>query len=247
MLDCYYMNVSCDCSKEQSLALYEGLSRDRRERVDRLKDEGATNKQIVIGAFLQHCLSGYIGVIPSQIKFEYNEQGKPYVPSGVHFNMSHSGDYVVLAVSDYPVGIDIERLRHKRLSVAKRFFCREEYEDIINAGGEKEQDRRFLEYWTIKEAYVKYMGKGLSIPLNSFRILMSDTGTNEKGICVQMDGNSQVLCEKGTDDNDVCIRAFYLNDDYNIAICSEKQAMSCEMDVVFNASNVKMICLNDIL
>ncbi|MBR1598366.1 MAG: 4'-phosphopantetheinyl transferase superfamily protein [Lachnospiraceae bacterium] len=247
MLDCYYMNVSCDCSKEQSLALYEGLSRDRRERVDRLKDKGAAHKQIIIGAFLQHCLSGYIGVMPSQIKFEYNEQGKPYVPSDVHFNMSHSGDYAVLAVSDHPVGIDIERLRHKRLSVAKRFFCREEYEDIINAGGEKEQDRRFLEYWTVKEAYVKYLGKGLSIPLDSFRILMSDSGANKKEICVQINVNSQVPCEKGTDDNKVCISAFYLNEDYNIAICSEKQAMPCEKDIAFNSSNVKNICLSDIM
>lgn len=247
MLDCYYMNVSCDCSKEQSLALYEGLSRDRRERVDRLKDEGAANKQIVIGAFLQHCLSGYIGVIPSQIKFEYNEQGKPYVPSGVHFNMSHSGDYVVLAVSDHPVGIDIERLRHKRLSVAKRFFCREEYEDIINAGGEKEQDRRFLEYWTFKEAYVKYLGKGLAVPLNSFRVVMSDSGADEKKICTIENVDPQLTRSEVTDHNETCIKTFYLNDDYNIAICYEKKAMTYEMDAVFNGTNVKMICLSDIL
>jgi phosphopantetheine--protein transferase-like protein len=132
------------------------------------------------------------------IRYGYGPQGKPYLDCGImnnqrggglqekphmegegerlEFNLSHSGKYAVLAVSDQPVGIDVERMKKNRLSVAKRCFCPEEYEDIVQAGDEWQKNIRFLEYWTMKEAYVKRTGEGLRIPLNSFRILREDNG-----------------------------------------------------------------------
>ena len=74
------------------------------------------------------------------------------------------------AVSDSLIGIDVERRKRDRLAVARRCFDKKEYEDIRSAHTEQEQDMRFLEYWTMKEAYVKYLGEGLRIPFHSFRI-----------------------------------------------------------------------------
>ena len=221
MLDCYYMNVSCDCSKEQSLALYEGLTHDRKKRVDKLRNKTMADKQILISAFLQRCLSGYVDEAPSQIVFEYNEQGKPYIESGVQFNMSHSGDYVVLAISDRAVGIDIERIRHNKLSVAKRFFCEEEYEDILNAGDEHDRELRFLEYWTMKEAYVKYLGKGLSVPLNSF-----------------------VIKKVPEEDKSVCILSTHFKEDYNISLCYRRESNS---DNLLDEDLIKEVRLDELL
>ena len=242
MLECYYMNVNRDCSKEQSLALYESLQRDRKEKVDRLKKKNLADKQILISAFLQQCLAKYVDIPPSELEFKYNEQGKPYIEDGIYFNMSHSGEYVVLAVSDYPVGIDIERIRANRLSVAKRCFCVEEYEDIINAETEEEQNNRFAGYWTMKEAYIKYVGKGLLIPLNSFRIVRSmneNTPGNiiiEKGDSDAIDPNDQMMENK-----EIYVISNKFDSNYYISICCERKAVfngEDLYDVIGNASNI---------
>ena len=238
MLNCYYMNVNCDCSKEQSLALYESLSSDRRKKVDTLKNEKIAGKQIIIGSFLQYCLSPYINVPPSQIEFEYSEQGKPYIKSDINFNMSHSGDYVVLAVSDDPVGVDIERLRHGRLLVAKRFFCEEEYTEILKYSDENEQDKCFLEYWTMKEAYVKYLGKGLSVLFDTFMI-SRDTGEGMPLKVFVKEHTSRERADGWKEDKTAAMYTYYLNKNYHMAIC-------CNREQCFT-NNLKEIYLSELL
>ena len=109
----------------------------------------------------------------------------------------------MLAISDTPVGIDVERLKKERLAVAERFFCKEEYEDILKVEG-LERESRFLEYWTMKEAYVKRTGNGLYTPLNSFLI-------NRVG-----GGLSTVAQE------DIYFGTFFLEEQrYCVSVCSE--------------------------
>lgn len=182
MLRCYYMDISCDCSLEQSQALYGFLPEERQTGIDKLKNAALAKKRILSGAFLQYVLSLTLDIPLERISYQYGEYGKPALSGGVvpgsrgwtgdkiEFNLSHSGKYAVLAVSDAAVGIDIENGKRNRMTVAKRCFCREEYEDIATATTEAERTRRFLEYWTMKEAYVKYLGEGLHIPLSSFLI-----------------------------------------------------------------------------
>lgn len=107
---------------------------------------------------------------PMQIEFDYNEHEKPSLRNNpkAHFNISHSGDYVVVAFSDCPVGIDIEKNKGNRLKVAKRFFTREELDDLFALAEEKEQIDYFYQLWTLKESYMKMIGKGISMSLSSF-------------------------------------------------------------------------------
>jgi 4'-phosphopantetheinyl transferase len=85
----------------------------------------------------------------------YSEKGKPeFEPSNVHFNISHSANYVACAIADSPVGIDIEGGRKVNRSVAKRYFTEEEIESIHS-------DEDFFKIWTFKEALGKYTGEGL--------------------------------------------------------------------------------------
>ena len=222
MLDCYYMDISGDCSKEQSLALYEILSLDRRNRIDKLKDPRIAAKQLKAGAFLQYVIGNHIGVPAQDVEFAYNEYGKPMLKKpgcndesqsmDLHFNLSHSGDYAVVAISDKPVGIDIERKRKDRIKIARRCFCREEYEDIISRNDELSREEKFLEYWTLKEAYIKYAGKGLAIPLNSFLVVDNNDGYT----IVPVEDNVQL-------GNDVLLYSFKLNQDYRISICVSKE------------------------
>lgn len=104
-----------------------------------------------------------------------NEYGKPYyiIPADFHFNISHSGDWVTAAVSDHPVGIDIEHIQPISLDIAARFFSPEECLAIHNTSAEKQMDL-FYRIWTAKESYIKYIGQGLSLPLDSFSVICAD-------------------------------------------------------------------------
>ncbi|MBQ6223023.1 MAG: 4'-phosphopantetheinyl transferase superfamily protein [Solobacterium sp.] len=118
---------------------------------------------------LRKCLKdlGYTGI---HLQYTYGRYGKPYLENypGLYFNLSHAGDYVILSVSDTETGCDIEKIRDIDLTVARRYFCKEEYEDILRDPGK--QKEVFFRYWTLKESFTKILGQGLLLPMNAFRI-----------------------------------------------------------------------------
>ena len=89
-----------------------------------------------------------------------------------HFNLSHSGPWVALAVGERPVGVDVECFRENRNTeaLAKRHFTPEE--QAFAAGSQE----RFLRIWTAKEARIKWDGTGLRTPLSSFCVLDNEMG-----------------------------------------------------------------------
>lgn len=185
MLKIFYMDIGCDCSDEQSQAFLQYLPKERQVQIEKLKNYELAKKKILAGIFLQYGISQVTGVDITQIRYGYGKQGKPYLdlnqmkcnlPFGLEFNLSHSGRYAVLAVSDKPVGIDIEKLKENRITVAKRCFHEKEYEDIMSQTDEAGRDYRFLEYWTMKEAYVKWTGDGLRLAFDSFVITHGNVG-----------------------------------------------------------------------
>ncbi|WEG19172.1 4'-phosphopantetheinyl transferase superfamily protein (plasmid) [Alkalihalophilus pseudofirmus] len=126
-----------------------------------------------------------------QIHFEYNSYGKPFLTgiSDIYFNVSHSAEWVVVALSTARVGIDIEEIKMLDYrSIAERYFSNIEAKDIL-----KKKDNQQLEYfyilWTLKESFVKNSGWGLSKPLNSFSITI-----NKKNAYVLND-NGQISTE----------------------------------------------------
>lgn len=88
------------------------------------------------------------------------EEGKPYFPSlpALCFNLSHTGPYILCAVSSKPVGVDIEQLRPRRDSLPRYAFTQEEYAQYEALGGDWPA---FYTLWTRKEAWCKYTGEGL--------------------------------------------------------------------------------------
>ena len=96
-------------------------------------------------------------------------QGVP----AVYFNLSHSGDYIVCAVSDQEVGIDIQQMGKGRLSLAERYFHPNEVVQLKQATTE-EQGLLFYRYWAAKESFLKYIGTGLSGSLSAFEILFTE-------------------------------------------------------------------------
>ncbi|MED0939949.1 4'-phosphopantetheinyl transferase superfamily protein [Bacillus mobilis] len=108
-------------------------------------------------------------VTSKELFISYNKCGKPYfkdVPN-FHFNISHSGKWVVCATDEKPVGIDIELIKPIDLGIAERFFSIEEYQ-YLKKQPEYDQLSCFYDFWTLKESFVKAIGKGLTVQLDSF-------------------------------------------------------------------------------
>ena len=93
----------------------------------------------------------------------YNKFGRPFLNHKIDFNISHSGGYVICAITDKAkVGIDIEKIRSIALSDFEKYMNPEEWKAMQKADNKYE---KFYEYWTIKESVMKANGRGLSIPL----------------------------------------------------------------------------------
>lgn len=118
--------------------------------------------------------------VEGAVKIEYEPHGKPRLvrPQGVFFNISHSGKWTVIALSDSEVGVDVQQIRPVDLRVAARFFTDSERELIENCG---DGEKLFYRIWTIKEAYLKASGEGLNRPLNSFEVKFTGGGVKIEG------------------------------------------------------------------
>jgi len=142
--------------------------------------------QSVAGELLaRYSVGQYLGKPDQQINLVFGEKGKPHIGNlnGVHFNISHSGNYVVCAVAPYEIGIDVERIRKVNLRVAERFFSTPEINDLMSLD-EADRMEYFIRLWTIKESYLKAIGRGLTQHLNSFTISKNEdsyrlTGSRE--------------------------------------------------------------------
>lgn len=88
----------------------------------------------------------------------YSDRGKPYLPGGPSFSISHSRGFAAVAISDRPVGLDLERVRSFSELLPERVFSRIELE-WFRQRGERRED--FFTLWTLKECYYKYLGTGL--------------------------------------------------------------------------------------
>ena len=108
---------------------------------------------------------------PLELRMDYGEKGKPYLKDyPFYFNLSHSGEYVICAVSDREVGADIQRCsmeKGERLErIARRFFSPEETAALVRCREQAERAALFYRLWTRKEAYGKLTGSGIGAALN---------------------------------------------------------------------------------
>lgn len=163
------------------------LTKERMEKVSEFAHVDDKKRCLVGGLLLRYSLK------EKQNDIFYNEYGKPLV-DGLFFNLSHSGEYVVLAVDKDEIGVDIEKISpSKRYSVQNR-FCKEELALLQNSNS----NRIFYQLWTGKESYLKAIGKGLSVALNGFSVLPIKDGEraifNEKVGLFWYDLSGYQLC-----------------------------------------------------
>ena len=128
----------------------------------------------VAHAGLRLVLAKYLPVHPKQIQFQTNPHGKPrLVQNGeIAFNLSHSADLALIAVTSHPaIGVDLERYRPRLEAekIAKRHFSESEVEILFDLP-EDQREGAFYACWTRKEAYIKARGEGLALGLKRFDV-----------------------------------------------------------------------------
>lgn len=156
--------------------------------------------------------------LPDQA-FSTGEKGKPGPDGymGIHFNISHSGNWVTVALSPVAVGVDVERMRKVPEGVARRFFSEKENYLINNAADDKEKAEIFFTLWTLKESFLKAIGKGLTKTLSSFTVLQT--------------GDQAFRLTDDPEANGYFLKTFNLCEGYKLAACAAKESFNDEVKI----------------
>jgi 4'-phosphopantetheinyl transferase len=162
---------SLDLPPEVTAYLQGFLNSPELQRGARLIDERVRSRWQTSRGLLRWILGRYTGISPREIEFTHDQPGKPYaIGIGLEFNISHSGDRFACAIAQFPVGIDLERHREiPAMQLVCRFFAASEIKEFCQLS---DNDRlpHFFSLWTQKEAYLKALGTGLTLPLNAVEL-----------------------------------------------------------------------------
>jgi 4'-phosphopantetheinyl transferase len=176
-------------------SLQQTLSTDERTKADRFRFPKDRSQFIVSRGALRAILSRYLNISSHILRFDYNPYGKPslIVAQGgntLRFNLSHSRGMALIAITkNRDIGVDIEGINpnFSCLEIAEKFFSPLE-NSVLRSLPEHLQATAFFTCWTRKEAYIKAVGKGLSIPLNQFDVSLAP---GEPAALLNVEGNPE--------------------------------------------------------
>jgi len=161
----YAADAYLDAAEQQRAAAFKF-------EVDRQHYQAAHN-------WLRQLLSRYADVPPAKWYFSDNTYGKPFIanPSYTHlqFNLSHTQGLIACAIRrDHAVGVDVEghKVMHDLAALANYSLAQRERDYVFANTDSYQQQQRFFTCWTLKEAYIKALGMGLSCPLQHFSITL---------------------------------------------------------------------------
>ena len=163
-------------------ASMDSLSILEREKYRRFRFAEDRHRYLVSHALVRNVLSKYAEILPGEWVFSQTDRGRPEVAnpglSAMRFNLSHTRGYVACIVtSSCDCGIDVERVhvRHNPIDVAKRMFSKPEFEHMQQLSGREQLDY-FFTRWTLREAYTKARGIGITFPTQKLNFEIKSTG-----------------------------------------------------------------------
>lgn len=148
------------------------ISAERCEKIHACKMQKDKNRSLAAGLLVEYAWTTYLrenGEKMEPLQIIVGQNGKPVCGNreDFYFNLSHSGEYVICAVSRDAVGADIQQVKEVQLNIAKRFFLPGECEALERSD---DPNQLFCQMWAMKESYVKYTGKGIKQRLDSFSV-----------------------------------------------------------------------------
>ena len=178
---------------QSALASAKTLSPDELQRARHFAFERDAQRFVRRRIALRRILAGYTGVDAGELRFTCEGSGKPCLlrhacAETVAFNVSHAGGLALIAVcKDRPVGVDVEIVRplNEMTAIAAHFFSQGERAALANLPAEQ-QTQAFFNGWTRKEALLKALGHGLSVPLERFEVSL---GPPETARVLSVDGD----------------------------------------------------------
>lgn len=149
--------------------LMQFVSEEKRARILRQRVKQNADNMLVGAVLAKYMLLKYFGIPFSSQRISYGPYGKPYLRDypNAQFNISHSGQFVACAVSDRPIGVDIQEVVPYCRDVANRVFSLEELSQVESS---PDPSAEFTKIWTKKEAYLKMLGVGLSYSLDKIAL-----------------------------------------------------------------------------
>ena len=165
MVELFAANIHQIAPRAEELITH--LDQERQARVRAFGDSRSGLLTLAAGLLLY----AIFGEQTSHAQFERGRRGKPTLRDHAPFNITHAGDYAVLALSKQTVGVDLEHFRPidwRRIS--ERFFHPEERAFLAHSS---EPEKDFFRIWTLKESYLKAEGTGFSVSPASFSVLPS--------------------------------------------------------------------------
>ena len=159
--------------------VWDSLADEEKARANRLFQPQDRRLFALTRAALRHLLSRTTQIPAKKILFSEGPNGKPYLSSGSgpYFNVSHSGGYALIGLSDHrPIGVDIEWMQPfaDQTAVARSFFSPAEYQALTELS-EALRPAAFYKIWTCKEAVLKALGVGITAHLKEFSVEWTKT------------------------------------------------------------------------
>lgn len=172
------------------------MSDDEIERNQRYRFETGKLTDCVTRALVRTTLSRYADIDPAEWQFVKGEHGKPEISSPraappLRFNLSHTRRFIACAVGlNMDLGIDIESTNRNNdvLNIADRYFSCREVDDLFQLAESRQYDR-FFDYWTLKEAFMKARGEGLSLGLGNFSFTIPTDAAIAISFSAQLEDN----------------------------------------------------------
>ncbi|MCV9948966.1 4'-phosphopantetheinyl transferase superfamily protein [Paenibacillus sp. BT-177] len=201
-----------DTSKPEAENHYELLvnrvSLAKQHKLDRFLHREDALRGLYADVLLRWLACRQLKIPNASLQFTYNVFGKPSLLNApaFHFNVSHSGKWVVCAIDDHPLGIDIEQLRPIDFEVGRVCFSDTEYDALMHQDAESRLSY-FYDLWTLKESFVKAEGQGLTLPLKSFSFELE----TQPSIGFTTEGFTTEYCH---------FKQYELDPDYKMAVCA---------------------------
>lgn len=208
MMEVYAVQVPKTLDRRAFEELMRHATPEKREKIRKFVREGDRLSSLFADLLIRSIIMKKTGLKNEQICFGKNAYGKPFLMGrdDIHFNLSHSGAWVVAAVDSAPVGIDVEKVQDIDLGLAESFFSEDEHQDLMSQEDNNKMSY-FFKLWSLKESYIKIIGKGLSQPLDSFSIRF----VTEDQIVVKAEGKER---------EDIKFAEYHIHNEYKMFLCA---------------------------